>query len=391
MKRHPLLMGVLTILVACGVIASPADAGSERSNRTHVHHREVIVIGHRGASGYRPEHTLGAYELAIRQCADFIEPDVVSTRDGALVVRHENEISTTTDVDSHPEFASRRTTKTIDGLTMTGWFTEDFTLAELKTLRAKERIPSIRPQNTAYDGVFAVPTLKEVLALARRSRTCAGTAVGVYPETKHPSYFRSIGLGLEERLVDELHANGYRGRHAPVFIQSFEVNNLRLLNELTRLRLVQLIGCDGQPPDFAVGGDPRTYADLVTPAGLDFVRTYADGIGVCKDVLIPLLDGTLGEPSSVAADAHRRGLLVHAWTLRAENLFLPVDLRSSADPNAPGDVAAEARAFVRAGADGLFSDNPDIVARAVHQRAVLSDHDGVRGRRHLPACSRRKS
>jgi glycerophosphoryl diester phosphodiesterase len=298
--------------------------------------------------------------LAIRQCADFIEPDVVSTSDGVLVARHENEISTTTDVASHAEFAGLRTTKTIDGLRISGWFTEDFTLAELKTLRAKERIPGLRPKNATFDGQFPVPTLQEVIDLARRSRTCDGSVVGVYPETKHPSYFRSIGHALEPRLVNVLHANGYRGAHAPVFLQSFEVGSLQILDALTRLPIVQLIGCGGQPWDFTVAGDSRTYADLITPAGLNFVRSYADGIGVCKDLLIPVTGGSLGTPTAVIADAHHRRLLVHAWTFRVENLFLPPDLRSSSDLNAPGDMATEVAAFVATGVDGIFTDNPDV-------------------------------
>jgi glycerophosphoryl diester phosphodiesterase len=322
--------------------------------------REVIVIGHRGASGYRPEHTLAAYELAIRQCADFVEPDVVATRDGVLVARHENEIGGTTDVADHPEFANRRTTKTIDGVPFTGWFTEDFTLAELQTLRAKERIPTVRPQSAAFDGQFPVPTLQQVIDLARASRTCDGRPVGIYPETKHPSYFRSIGLPLEERLVELLHANKYVGPKAPVFIQSFEVGNLQALDAMTALRLVQLVGCAGRPFDFTAAGDPRTYADLVTPAGLDFVGGYADGVGVCKDLLVPVVAGALGPPSPITADAHARALLVHAWTFRRENLFLPATLRSGTDPNDPGDLATEVRAFLAAGVDGVFTDNPDV-------------------------------
>jgi glycerophosphoryl diester phosphodiesterase len=322
---------------------------------------DPIVIGHRGASGYRPEHTLAAYELAIRQCADYIEPDLVATRDGVLVARHENEISGTTDVAAHPEFADRRTTKTIDGGNVTGWFTEDFTLAELKTLRAKERIPAIRPQNAVYDGRFEVPTLQEVIDLAQRRRTCDGSAVGIYPETKHPTYFRSIGLALEPRLVEVLRANGYRGPHAPVFIQSFEVGNLQTLARLTRVRLVQLIGCVGKPYDFVVSGDPRGYADLVTPTGLDFVRSYADGVGLCKDVF----PRNASPPSPVVGDAHQRDLLVHAWTFRRENAFLPADLRVGTDPTAPGNMAAEVRAFVALGFDGVFSDNPDVAAEAI--------------------------
>ena len=259
-----------------------------------------LVIGHRGASGYRPEHTLAAYEQAIVQCADYIEPDVVATRDGVLVARHENEIGGTTDVATRTEFAARRTTKSIDGVSVTGWFTEDFTLAELKTLRAVERIPALRPKNTAFNGLYQVPTLDEVLDLARNSRTCDGDAVGVYPETKHPTYFDGIGLSLEEPLVATLEANGFGRRSSPVYIQSFEVGNLQQLATMTRLPLVQLINCTGAPYDFVAAGDARTYADLVTPAGLRGIARYADGIGVCKDVMIPRTpSGSLGEPTSV--------------------------------------------------------------------------------------------
>ena len=211
------------VLTALAVGAGPAAADPTRANGPKPKQDEVLVIGHRGASGYLPEHTLAAYQLAIDQCADFIEPDLVSTKDGVLVARHENEISGTTDVADHPEFADRYTTKTIDGQTISGWFTEDFTLAELKTLRATERIPDVRPDNAAYDGEFQIPTLQEVIDLARSSRTCDGNLVDIYPETKHPSYFDSIGLSMEEELVRILHANRYRGPRAAVFIQSFEV------------------------------------------------------------------------------------------------------------------------------------------------------------------------
>jgi glycerophosphoryl diester phosphodiesterase len=326
---------------------------------------DSIVIGHRGASGYRPEHTLAAYELAIRQCADYIEPDLVSTKDGVLVARHENEISGTTDVASRPEFASRRTTKPIDGTAITGWFTEDFTLAELRTLRAKERLPDVRTANRTLDGRLDVPTFAEVLDLAKRSRTCDDRPVGVYPETKHPSYFASIGLPLEEPLVRELRAHGLDGRGAPVIIQSFEVGNLRRLAGMTDVPLAQLINCSGRPWDLASAGDPRTYADLVTPAGLDEIRTYADGIGACKDVLIPRdAAGNLTAPSPVLAEAHRRGLVVHGWTFRLENQFLPTSFRSGTDPNAPGDLDGEIRVFLDAGMDGFFTDQPDHGVRA---------------------------
>lgn len=343
-----------------------ADRGRDDVGRAGRNDGDALVIGHRGASGYRPEHTLAAYELAIAQCADYIEPDLVMTADGVLVARHENEISGTTDVEDHAEFADRLTAKVVDGQAISGWFTEDFTLAELKTLRAEERIPATRPQNTAYDGMFEVPTLEEVLALAQSSRTCDGKPVGIYPETKHPSYFDDLELSMEEPLVEVLHDHGYRGRGAPVFIQSFEVSNLQDLATMTNLRRAQLINCSGAPYDLAAAGDDRSYADLVTPAGLDFVAGYADGIGACKNVLIPRAgDGTLAEPTPVLADAHERGLLVHGWTFRAENQFLPVEYRSSADPDAIGDMAGEVRAFVAAGMDGFFTDQPDVGAAAV--------------------------
>ena len=331
--------------------------------------RDPLVIGHRGASGYRPEHTLAAYEQAIVQCADYIEPDLVATKDGVLVARHENEIGGTTDVASRVEFAARRTTKTIDGVAVTGWFTEDFTLAELKTLRAVERIPATRPQNTAFNGLYQVPTLDEVLDLARHSRTCDGDPVGVYPETKHPTYFDSIGLSLEEPLVSTLAANGFDRRRSPVFIQSFEVGNLRQLASMTPLPLVQLINCSGAPYDFVAAGDPRTYADMITPTGLREIDRYADGIGVCKDVMIPRLpSGALGQPTSVIGDAHRRGLEVHGWTFRRENQFLPLDFRNGTDPAAVGDLVGEIDTFLRAGMDGFFTDNPDMGALAARER-----------------------
>jgi glycerophosphoryl diester phosphodiesterase len=326
----------------------------------------VTVVGHRGASGYRPEHTLAAYETAINQCADYIEPDVVSTKDGVLVARHENEISGTTDVAAHPEFADRRATKTIDGARITGWFTEDFTLAELRTLRAKERLPQVRPQNTPFDELYQIPTLDEVLDLARTSRTCDGAPVGVYPETKHPSYFDGVGLSLEEPLVAELRRNGFDHANAPVIIQSFEVSNLQDLDMMTDVRLGQLVSSSGAPYDFVADGDPRTYADMVTAEGLADVATYADGIGAEKNVLIPRnADGTLAAPSPVIDSAHDVGLEVHTWTFRRENQFLAADFRSSTDPNGIGDMVGEVRVFMEAGLDGFFTDNPDLGVAAV--------------------------
>jgi glycerophosphoryl diester phosphodiesterase len=295
-----------------------------------------LVIAHRGASGYRPEHTLAAYRLAIEMGADYVEPDLVSTKDHVLVVRHENEIGGTTDVADQPGFAARRTTKTIDGNQVGGWFTEDFTLAELRTLRAKERLPDLRLNNTAFDGLDQVPTFQEVIDLAGRA------GVGIYPETKHPSYFGSIGLSLEEPLVAALDANGYRGRDAPVLIQSFEVANLEVLNRKTRVRLVQLLGATCQPYDFVVSGDPRTYADLATAEGLAEIAGYADGVGPSKNLIVPRdAARRLLDPTSLVRDAHRAGLVVHPWTFRMENNFLPADFQQG-DPASPRFPALQA-------------------------------------------------
>jgi len=329
-----------------------------------------IVIGHRGACGYVPEHTLASYFLAAEQGADYIEPDLVMTRDGVLVARHENEISGTTDVAKHPEFASRHATKSIDGVEVTGWFTEDFTLRELKTLRAIERLPGLRPGNTRFDRMFEIPTLEEILlfvrsldaqrkASAARLARSAPSALGVYPETKHPSYFQALGLPMEEDLVRTLHAHGYRGADAPVFIQSFEVGNLKRLRGMTELPLLQLVS-EGKPYDFVLCRDPRSYADLLTPAGLSETAGYAKGVGADKELIIPRTQGRLGSATRLVADAHAAGLLVHGWTFRAENAFLPVDLQSGSNPTVRGDLEAELRAYLATGMDGFFTDQPDL-------------------------------
>jgi len=368
-SRRPtaLLLAAALLVLALSQVAG-ASRGQERVDKGGKPERRLpLVIGHRGASGYRPEHTLASYRLAIEMGADYIEPDLVSTKDHVLVTRHENNIADTTDVAAHPEFASRRTTKTIDGNPMTGWFTEDFTLAELRTLRAKERLPDLRPANTAFDGLYQVPTFQEVIDLAKQA------GVGIYPETKHPTYFDSIGLSLEEPLLATLRANGLTGPRAKVFIQSFETANLRELRARTRLPLVQLIDATGRPYDFVVSGDPRTYADLVTPAGLAEIATYADGIGPNKDLIVPRDSaGNLLEPTSLVRDAHREGLVVHPWTFRRENNFLPLDFRQGnpASPEflrAPGDLPAELRLFFRLGVDGVFSDNADVAVATRHR------------------------
>jgi glycerophosphoryl diester phosphodiesterase len=367
---RPLAAAALTLLlaglVALATSASSATGGDRARGGDRGGDRHPLVIAHRGASGYRPEHTLAAYELGARMGADYVEPDLVSTKDGVLVARHENEISATTDVASRQEFAARRTTKVIDGVSLTGWFTEDFTLAELKTLRAKERIPDVRQRNTIYDGRFEVPTLQEVIDLTRRLSRELDREIGIYPETKHPSYFRSIGLPLERPLVRLLRRNGLDRKRSKVFVQSFETANLQALDRELDVPLVQLLGVPGaQPIDFVLAGDPRTYADLATPEGLRGIARYADGVGPSKDYIVPRdASGASLEPTSFVRDAHRAGLVVHPYTFRNENQFLPLELRLSADPNAYGNAIAEYEQFYGLGVDGLFSDNPDTAIEA---------------------------
>jgi glycerophosphoryl diester phosphodiesterase len=333
-----------------------------------------FVIAHRGASGYVPEHTLAGYFIAIQQGADYVEPDLVMTRDGALVVRHENEIGGTTDVAAHPEFAARHTSKVVDGESMAGWFTEDFTLAELRTLRARERLPQLREANTRYDGAFAIPTFDEVLELvsaadaqraaaARAAGKPAPPRIGIYPETKHPSYFAARGLHFDDRLLEALNRHGYSRRSDPICIQSFEVGNLKTLRRRTDLPLVQLVAPSGQPFDFTLAGDPRSYLDLMSDAGLAEIATYADAIGPHKWMVVEF--GPAGpRDTGLARRARNFKLGVHVWTLRAENEFLPVALRSAGGPAARGDLNQEIDALLDAGITGFFSDHPDLAVKA---------------------------
>ena len=362
------LSRAVIILALCGVFmtSSPVQANDSQ------HPVTPIVIGHRGASGYVPEHTLTSYFIAMQDGADYVEPDLVMTKDGVLVARHENEIGGTTNVAEHTEFASRRTTKVIDGTSVTGWFTEDFTLAELKTLRARERIPDIRPGNTRFDGQFEIPTFEEILSLvhgveeqrdthARQLGLPPPRHIGVYPETKHPTYFTGIGLPMERKLVSTLEHYGYKGRNGLAFIQSFEVGNLQALSKMTQLPLVQLIDATGAPYDFVVKHDPRTYADLITPAGLAEIARYAQAIGPNKMLLIPrTAEGKLGEPTALVANAHANHLLVHPWTFRAENNFLPKDSTQGSSPTQFGDLESELLAYLRTGMDGFFTDQADL-------------------------------
>ncbi|MFH9549724.1 glycerophosphodiester phosphodiesterase [Streptomyces sp. NPDC017435] len=327
------------------------------------------IIGHRGASGYRPEHTFGSYQLALDLGADIVEAgDLVPTRDGHLVCRHEPEIGGTTDVADHPEFAGRRTTKVLDGVSTTGWFTEDFTLAELKTLRAVERIPANRPHNTLYNGRWEIPTFEEVLKWQDEQTRKRGKQVWIYPETKHPTYFRRLGLGLEERVAKLLHKHGKDRKNSPVIVQSFEPSSIQRLNKLVDNPLVVLLsGAASRPWDFVEAGDPRTVADLVTRAGLREIAGYAQGIGPTLDLVIPKdAAGNLTTPTTLVKDAHAVGLILHPYTMRNENPFLPTGFRKGADADAYGDSFGAFRTYFATGIDGVFTDNPDtgLLARA---------------------------
>ena len=348
-----------------------------------------IVIGHRGASGYRPEHTLEAYSLAISQGANYIEPDLVMTKDGELIARHEpllarvdlnadgsikmvggapvlHRTDSSTNVWQQTKYADRLTVKTVDGVKMGGWFAEDFTAAEIRSdIRAQERLRDLRLGNNAYNDQFVIPTLQEVINLAKAKSLETGRVIGIYPETKHPSYFKNFtdaaGLQrMEDKLVATLHANYGNELNAPVFIQSFEVGNLKYMNELTNMRIVQLLNGSGKPFD-----DARTYAELASTTGLDTIMAYANGVGSNTNLMIPLVGGKLGTPTQLIANAHQRGMLVHGWTFRAENIFLPNEFDSSADPAAYGDLAGQIKAFVDLGMDGFFTDQPDLGVAAI--------------------------
>ncbi|MEU6837094.1 glycerophosphodiester phosphodiesterase [Streptomyces rubiginosohelvolus] len=353
--------------------AQAAERGRGHGTGGHGSLRDLpvpTVIGHRGASGYRPEHTLGSYQLALDMGAHIVEQDLVPTKDGHLVCRHENDITGTTDVADHPEFAGRKATKSIDGVSYTGWFTEDFTLAELKTLRAEERIPGNRPDNTLYNGRWTIPTFEEVLRWAEKEGRKRGKPVWLYVETKHPTYFRKLGLGLEEPLARLLRRYGRDRRNSALILQSFEPGSVQRLARLVDTpRIVLLSGPKERPWDFVESGDPRTVADLVKPAGLKWMASFAQGIGPTLDLVIPKdASGRLTTPTTLVRDAHARGLLLHPYTLRNENSFLPADFRRGTDPNAYGDVFGACAAYFATGIDGIFADHPDtaLLAAADH-------------------------
>jgi glycerophosphoryl diester phosphodiesterase len=323
-----LILAAILILTGSPVLADP------------------LIIAHRGASGERPEHTRAAYERAIAQGADFIEPDLVISRDGVLIVRHENEIGETTDVATRPEFADRRTMKTVDGRPVRGWFAEDFTLAELRTLRARERLPQLRPANTAFDGQEPILTFEEVLDIA------AAAGVGVVPELKHPSYFAALGLPMEEAFVAVLERRGLTGADAPVIVQCFEVGPLRRLRARIATPLLQLVAARGRPFD----RPDLTWAAMVTPEGLADIAGYADWIGADTALIEP----APGAPTALIAEAHAAGLKVAAWTFRAENAFLPEADRIGADPAGHGRLRERLARFAGYGLDAVFIDEPEL-------------------------------
>ena len=330
-----------------------------------------LVIGHRGAAGSRPQHTLASYELSIRLGADVIEPDLVTTRDGVLVARHEPEISGTTDVARHPEFADRRTTRTVDGVVTTGWFTDDFTLPELRTLRAVERIPQLRPHNALYDGRDRIPTLQEVVDLARRASREHGRRIGIAPETKHPTYFRERGKPLEPALVRVLTRTGLNRPDAGVYVQSFEVANLVALRSRLRVDLVQLTAPGRGTVGLRRRRRPADVRGPGHPGRAGQIARYADALGPDKTQIVPRDGAGASLPATtLVRDAHRAGLAVLPYTFRNENAFLPAELRCGAEPGAYGDAFTEYAQFLRLGVDGVFTDNGD-TAREARDRYAL--------------------
>ena len=357
-------LGMSAALLAA--VAAPARAAPPP--------RAIEIFGHRGASALRPEHTLASYAKAVQDGADFIEPDLVISRDGVLIIRHENNIAETTDVARHPEFAGRKTEKMVDGTRQIGWFVEDFTLAELKTLRAIERLPKLRPQNAALDGRFDIVTWYEMVDFAAAESLARGRAIGLVPELKHSTYFASIGMPLEDRFLATLAQHDYLAR-CPLVIQSFEIANLQYLRAKLgrppRLRLMQLVEGDDpalRPADIVKAGGHLTYIDMMRPAGLDDIARYADILASDTRSLIPLgPDKRLLAPSPVIADAHKVGLAVMPWTFRPENYFIAADFQDAAGPAARNPVGsvAEMRAYLAAGIDGFFTDDPGLGRVAV--------------------------
>jgi glycerophosphoryl diester phosphodiesterase len=349
----------LTLAIGAFALAAPAPAAAQPADD-----EDILIIAHRGASGERPEHTLAAYERAIEQGADYIEPDLVVTKDLVLVARHETELSDTTDVASRREFEDRRRTKNIEGRRVTGWFAEDFTLAELRTLRVKERMPTVRPGNTAFNGLYQIPTFGEIIQLVRAKETETGRTIGLYPELKHPTLLlEQEGIDAVDLLVRELRQFDLDDADDPVFVQVFEVGPLQRLDKLVDVPLIMLISAEGGPYD-----EPTMrWAEMITPSGLSQIAEYADGIG-------PFLGHVLnmdGSPTSLVADAHAAGLAVHPWTLRRENVFLPPNARRPGGEAVIGCYDAVWDALVAADVDGVFTDNTaELVALQTGDRSA---------------------
>ena len=367
------------ILVAGGGLAAALLAGLGTTARAVTRPVKPVVLGHRGCSALRPEHSLGSYAKAIADGADYIEPDLVVTKDGVLVARHENNIAETTDVAAHPEFAARKTTKLVDGVSQTGWFSEDFTLDELRTLRARERMvgDGLRVESHSYDGMFRILTLAEIGDFLAAESAARGRTVGLIPEIKHSTYFAGIGLTMEDRFVRELNASRYLSS-APVILQSFEIANLKslrgILGDMPNVQFMQLIDDDGlRPADVAKAGGTLTYGQMMTADGLAAIAAYADWVAPWTRQLIPLGAGDrLAEPKAVIADAHRCGLLVGCYTFRPENQYLAADFRNDAGANArnPEGSVAEIRRYVGEGLDGFFTDDPALGRRALDTAAA---------------------
>ncbi|MBL8362028.1 MAG: glycerophosphodiester phosphodiesterase [Rubrivivax sp.] len=392
-------LAAFTLIAASAAITTAAAA---ESSARPAGPQRPLVIGHRGTSGYLPEHTLESYALAIELGADYIEPDLVATKDGVLIARHEPNLIATTNVKDLPAFASRRRTAIVDGVAEEGFFASDFTYAEIRQLRA---VQAFGERDQGFNGAYRIPTFDEVIELAKRKAADEGRVIGVYPETKHPTYHRNLGLPLEDRLLTVLQRHGWNHRSSPVFIQSFEQANLKYLRTRTSVKLVQLVDADDvapdgrityappfdRPYDWAVAGRAGTFGDLLTPAGLAEVRTYADGIGPwkpylissacvrmagtgCADVngdgLVNDADRKLLPPTAVVANAHALGLVVHPYTFRNEQRRLASDFK--------GVPVNEYLAFYELGVDGLFSDFADTAVVARSLWALKNDPDAAR-------------
>lgn len=373
MQKTLLTLLILASLTACSQLPKPQDQINLLIPTSQQHQEpKIIIIGHRGASALRPEHTLASYQKAIDDGADFIEPDLVPTKDGYLVARHENDITTTTNVSELSQFKDRKTTKVIDGESHTGWFTEDFNLSELKQLKARERIPDVRPNNAKYNDQFEIPTLEEIIALAQKHYEQTGKLVGLYIETKHPTYFQKINLALEDRLLKTLSTHEFTRDLAPIYLQSFEVTNLHYIKEqlpkykgLKQAQLIQLYSdVDESPADFIAQGIHKTYGDLATTEGLKNVATYAQGIGPSKNYIV----NNAGELTHFVQDVHAQGLKIHPYSLRPENKFLidSLDCNKNANERCIQGAMAEYQIFFKAGVDGVFTDDPALGRKAVN-------------------------